>query len=67
MNVDPIKRFLSRAKSAVASRSKEVRLPTDEANELAIAIGELMAAALANSPDAPPTELKIRMDGGSLK
>ena len=67
MNVDPIKRFLSRTKAAVASRSKEVRIPTEEAHELSIAIAELMAAALANSPAAPPIELEVKMDGGKLK
>lgn len=63
MNLDPIKRFLSRAKAAQASKATEVRMPAQEAQELSLALAELMAQALhAQAPE--PTTIRVEVDGG---
>lgn len=66
MNVDPIKRYLSRVKAAQASRATEIRMPTQEAHDLSMAISELMAHALQAQAAQAPTTVKVEMDGGGL-
>jgi hypothetical protein len=66
MNYDPIKKFLSRTKGAVASKSKELRMPTDEAQELSVALAELLALALAGAEKTPNMEISVNMDGGKI-
>lgn len=66
MNIDPVKRYLSRVKAAQASKATEIRMPTQEAHELSMAIAELMAHALQAQAQAAPTTVKVEMDGGGL-
>lgn len=67
MNVDPVKRYLSRVKAATASRAKEIRMPTEEAQELANALGELLAAKIETLQGRPEEVIEVQMDGGTLK
>jgi nitrogen fixation protein FixH len=69
MNLDPVKRFLTRAKAAQASKATEVRMPVQEAQDLSLALAELMAQALhAQQAQAPePTTVKVEVDGGGFR
>lgn len=65
MNTDPIKRFMSRVRGANASRSNEVRISTEDANELVASIGELLAGHV-DKMQGKPDVVQVSMDGGGL-
>ena len=67
MNLDPVKAFLARTKGAVASKALEVRMTTQDAQALALALGELMALAINTQTNQTPTTIKVNVDGGVLK
>ena len=68
MNTDPLKRFVSRIKSAAHAGTREVRLPIGEANELTACIAELLIEALGRKQgEAEAIDMQISVDGGALK
>lgn len=64
----PLVRFQARVRQAVQARSKDVRLSSEEANELSAAIGQMTArlAALEGKLATPDTDPGI-VDGGSFR
>lgn len=65
MNTDPIKRFMSRVRGANVSKAQEVRISTEEANELVATIGELLAGHV-DKMQGKPEVVQVSMDGGGL-
>lgn len=65
MNTDVIKKFMSRVRGANASKSPDVRISTEEANELVTALGELLAGHVGKLQGTPDI-VQVSMDGGSL-
>lgn len=73
MNNDAVNKFLERVRSAQRSRSKEVRLTIEEANEIATNIAQLLGQSTKLLNDivelqknqGSPTN--VAMDGGGFK
>ena len=68
MNMEPIERFIKRVKGAAVGRSKDVRLTTEEAQELVATIGELLAEQvrlLQQKPSDIPN-ITVKADGGGF-
>ncbi len=65
MNTDVIKKFMTRVRGANASKAGEVRISTDEANDLVAAIGELLAGHV-DKMQGRPDVVQVSMDGGGL-
>ncbi len=67
MNSDILQRFMGRVKAATAGRSKDVRMPVEEAQELCAALGELMAAKIAQLENNPTDDVIVVVaDAGKL-
>ena len=71
INTDILESFMARARSAARTGSKEMRLPAQEAAELAAAIGQVLARNIALAEQVRETESlvgqAIRIDGGAFK
>lgn len=73
MNNDAVNKFLERVRSAQRSRSKEVRLTIDEANEIATNIAQLLGQSTKLLNDIVElqknqgTSTNVAMDGGGFK
>lgn len=66
MNYEPIEDFLSRVKKLSRSASKDMRLSFEEAQLLALNIGELMTQLNKKSEGKGPVELPTVIDGGTF-
>ena len=67
MNYEPIEDFLARVKKLSRSASKDMRLSFEEANLLALNIGELMTQLKKNETGKPTkVDFPKIIDGGSF-
>lgn len=72
INTQPIQVFLSQVKSADASRSKEIKIPIEQAKSLATTLGIVMAnqqgrleKLIIDNKSGGNEVVQISMDGGS--
>lgn len=69
-NIEVIQRFMTRVRAAKQGRSKDVRMTTEDAQELSNAIGELLATRVSQLEAKPPvdeTVVTVSVDGGSFR
>lgn len=70
INTDVLEAFMTRARSAARTGSKEMKLPANEAAELAAAIGQVLARNVALNEQLRATEgligQSLRIDGGKF-
>jgi hypothetical protein len=66
MNLDPIQKYLARVKAAQTSRSNNVRMTMEEAQELANSIAELLLARISGGGRDDSVQV-ISVDGGGFK
>lgn len=67
MSASALQRFNDRVAKMQTSRSKEMRLPYDEAFELTVAIAELTAKLLEAQEKLERIDAPIVLSGGSFK
>lgn len=66
MNYEPIEDFLARVRRLNRSTSKDMRLSFEEAQLLALNIGEMMTQLNKKGGDTKPVELPDVIDGGTF-
>jgi len=66
LNTDPLEAFMARVRTMAQSRSRELRMTSDEAVELSASLSQVLARLVATYAANDGQVLDVEIDGGTF-